>query len=230
MAEKRAPSPARLRRALATGDNPLSPFSVRVGSLAVTAALLPALVRVVSTRFTEGLRAALAAPEKASAVSLVTDAAWLVAPLLAAACGAALAIGFVQTGLAITLRRAEHFGARPFDGLRFLDVARALALAASAVAIAWFAVRALLPSLAAHAGKSAVLLADSGDVAFRVVWTSIACAGALAVTDVVFRRAAWIRRLGPSPEEEKRERRETEGAPEMRRARRRAHEELARDD
>jgi flagellar biosynthesis protein FlhB len=229
MAEKRPPSPARLRRALSAGDNPLSPFSVRVASLVVAAALLPALARVVSERFADGLRAALAAPEKIDAAARLSDAAWLVAPLLAAACGAAFATGFVQTGLTITPRRESPFGARS-DGLRFLDVARAIVLAAFVLASAWYAVRAILPAVAAHTGNAATLLADTGDVVSRVLWTSIIWAVALAAADVVLKRAAWIRRLSPSPDEQKRERRETEGAPEPRRARRRAHEELTRGE
>ncbi len=230
MADNRPPSPARLRRALASGDNPLSPSSVRVGSLVVAVALLPALARVVSTRFADTLHAALAAPEKADAASVVSDVAWLVAPLLAAAGAAAFAVGLVQTGFAITPRRAAPIAARFFDGVRLLDVARAIALAGLVFAGGWYVVRALLPGLGTHIGKSAALLGDSGDAVSRVAWTSIACAGALAAADVVLRRAVWLRRLAPSPEEQKRERRETEGAPEVRRARRRAHEDLTRSD
>ena len=136
----------------------------------------------------------------------------------------------MQTGLAIAPRHRTPLGGRLFDGLRFVDAARVLALAALVFTIAWYGLRAILPALAVHAGKSVALLADSSDAASRIAWTSIACAVAFAAGDVVLRRAAWIRRLSPSPEEQKRERRETEGAPEPRRARRRAHENLVRSD
>lgn len=227
MAENRPPSPARLRRALAAGDTPLSTFSVRVASLVVAATLLPALGRAVGARFGEALRAALAAPEKADPMSLSTDVAWLVAPLVAAAAATAFAAGFLQTGLTITRPTPPPLWARLLDATRLVDWGRTVALAAVAVALVWSGLRALLPAVAAHLGRSDALLDDTGKAAGRIAWTTLAFAVALAGADVALRRAAWLRRLAPSPEEQKRERREAEGAPELRRARRRAHEELA---
>ena len=226
MPEKLPPSPLRLRRALAAGDNPLSPFSVRVAAVAVAAALLPSLARVVRTRFGAALRAAVAAPERADATALVTDALWAVAPLLVAAAVAAFAAGSVQTGLPLT-PRPRRLPSPLFDARRLVDAARTLLLALGTLAVAWSTLRAALPALASHSGRSEALLGDAGNMAERIAWTSVALAAALAMADVVFQRAAWLERLAPSPEEQRRERRETEGAPEPRRARRRAHQDLA---
>jgi flagellar biosynthesis protein FlhB len=230
VAERRPPSPARLRRALAAGDSPISSFSVRVASFAAVLVLLPGLGRVATARFEEALRAALAHPEKAVPWSLATDVATLVAPLLIVGAAAAFAAGLVQTGAAVTIRRRGSAFARLFDGARVLDVARAFVLAVGVVAVSWYAVAHVLPLLAHHIGKSAVLLEDAGGAASRIAWSALALAFSLAVADVFVRRAFWLRRLSPSPEEAKRERREAEGVPEVRHARRRAHEALLRDD
>ncbi|HVW26128.1 MAG TPA: EscU/YscU/HrcU family type III secretion system export apparatus switch protein [Polyangiaceae bacterium] len=230
MPETRPPSPARLRRALAAGDTPLSPFAGRVASIVTAAALLPALAKAMSARFTEALRAAVSTPEKVDAASLATDVAWLVAPLVAAAGAAAFVVGFVQTGLAVARPAAAPLRSRLFDAFRAVDAARTLLFAAIALSGVWYALAGIFPALAAHIGRSDALLADSGNAAGRIAWTSIMVAVALAAADVALRRAAWLHRLAPSPEEQRRERREAEGAPELRRARRRAHEELARLD
>ncbi|HEX4341685.1 MAG TPA: EscU/YscU/HrcU family type III secretion system export apparatus switch protein [Polyangiaceae bacterium] len=228
MAERRRPSATRLRRALAAGDSPLSAFSVRVAVLAVVAALLPGLGRVVAAGFDRALHVALAHPESADATSLGADVASLLTPLLFAAVVTAFAVGFVQTGLAVAFRRRGSVLERLFDASRLVDAALGLFLAAGVVAVAWYGLRASLPPLARHAGKSAALLDDTGNLCGRIAWSALAVAFFLAALDVVLRRALWIRRLSPTPGEARRELRETEGAPEPRRARRRLHDELTR--
>src|SRR5581483_9103152 len=135
MAERLPPSPARLRRALAAGDNPLSPFSVRVASLVAVAALTPALARAVFARFDEALRAAMSAPEKVAPSSLAADVAWLVAPLLVAAGAVAFAVGVVQTGLAITRRPLPPVASRLFSAQRLVDALRHAVFAAALVGV-----------------------------------------------------------------------------------------------
>jgi type III secretion protein U len=198
--------------------------------LAVVVLLLPSLGRAVRASFGDALRTALAAPEKVSPAMLVTATAELVGPLLLAGAGAALAAGIAQTGLSLAWRRPAPLGARLFDGMRAYDVVRAVVILTALALIACRVVAGELPLLAGATGKSGTLLEQSGAVALAVVWPALAVVAALAATDVVIRRAAWMRRLSPSPEEAKRERRESEGDPEARRARRRAHEALARGE
>jgi len=228
--ERTRPSPARLRRALASGDSPISSFSVRAASLLVATLLLPGLGRALGAHFGDALRTGLQTPEKADPSTLVTTTASLVAPVLAASAAAALAIGSAQTGLAVAFRRRASVLARLFDGARVYDAARAVVLAAGVTAIAWYAAREALPGLATHAGRSSALLDDGGNLSGRIAWSSLALAFVLAATDVAVKRAVWLRKQSPTPAEAKRERRETEGDPDARRARRRAHEELARGD
>lgn len=226
MAERRAPSAARLRRALSSGDTPLSTFTVRAASLAVVALLLPALARAVSARFDEALRAALATPERVSPTDLARNAAVLVAPALVVGAAAALVAGVAQTGVAVAPRPAQR--GRLFDGLRAHDVTRALVAVAAILAVGWRAITRELPALATAMGRPGALLDVAAHLASSVVWPAVFVIAALAVADVVVRRVSWLRRLSPTPEEARRERRETEGDPLVRAARRREHERLAR--
>jgi len=203
---------------------------VRTGSLAVVILLLPSLGRAVHASFGDALRMALAAPEKLSPALLVTDTAELVGPLLLAGAGAALAAGIAQTGFSLAWRRPPSIGARLFDGMRAYEVVRAVLILTALALITCRVVTGELPLLAGETGKSGALLERAGHLPLAVGWPALAVIGVLAATDVVIRRAAWMKRLSPSPEEAKRERRESEGDPEARRARRRAHEALTRGE
>jgi flagellar biosynthesis protein FlhB len=228
VAERRPPSRARLLRALGAGDTPLSPFAVRAASLVVAVVLAPGLVRATSDRFTGALRAAVAAPERVAPAALATDTAILVAPLLIAASVAAVVAGVAQTG-GVFAWRAPRLG-RLLDELRAYDVARALVVAGVVAFIGWHAFAGELPLLAASLGNVGALLEGAARLASRVAWPAVAFLAFLAAIDIALRRTLWLRRLSPTLEEARRERRETEGAPEVREARRRAHERLSRKD
>jgi flagellar biosynthesis protein FlhB len=217
MAERRPPSRARRARALRAGDTPLSPFAVRAASLGVTILLAPSLLRALSAHFTEALHTAITKPESAAATSVPVDVAKLVAPLLLAAAVAALATGMTQTEATLAWR-PPRLG-RLFDPLRAYDVARALLIAAAVTFIGWRAFTGELPSLAAAIGKSGATLDASARLASSIAWPALALLILLATVDVVIRRAAWLERISPSPEEARRERRETEVSPEVRQAR-----------
>jgi flagellar biosynthesis protein FlhB len=227
VAERRPPSAARLRRALAAGDTPASSFAVRAASLVVAAALLPALARAVAARFDELLRAAIAHPDAAAPTALPVDVATLAAPVLCAALVAALAAGMSQTGLTLSPRPARRIG-RFFDGLRAHDVVRALLVAIAVAGLGLRAIASGLPVAARAVGHPRALLDVAGEVAQKALWPCVALVVALAFADVLVRRAVWLRRLSPTPEEARRERSETEGDPVIRAARRRIHEQLTR--
>jgi flagellar biosynthesis protein FlhB len=224
VAERRAPSATRLRRALATGDTPLSSFAVRAASLATVAILVPSLGRAVAARFGELLRSGVLRPESVAPAAAAKDVAVLAAPVIVVAAAAALFAGMAQTGLAVA-PRPPRLG-RFFDALRAYDVVRAFVVALAVVAIGWRATVSELPALAFAMGRASTLLAVGEDLADAVLWPSVAVVVVLAIGDIVVRRTVWLRRLSPTPEEAKRERRESEVPPELRAARRREHERL----
>jgi flagellar biosynthesis protein FlhB len=208
----------------------LSSFAVRAASLTVIVLLLPGLGKAVHAAFGAAVRKAIAEPERVAPSSVVTDTAMFVGPLLLAGAAAALAAGMAQTGLLFARRRPASIAARLFDPMRAYDVARA-ALILTAIGFAACRVVAQeLPALAHAMGKSSALVEAAGRMTLSVAWPALAVIAVLAATDVVVRRAVWMNRLRPSPEEAKRERRESEGDPEVRRARRRAHEAVVRGE
>jgi type III secretion protein U len=233
-----APTPRRLRRALAEGDAPVSAIATRTSVLIVALLLAPSASRAVAERFRGALRATLDGPGEAPAVSaggVALDVLALAGPLLAAMAAAALVVGLVQTGGVVTLgsstRRAEvGVFARVFSGASFV---RALVAAATAVSVLVGAAvflrahgRDLVPTL----GARDVALAGLGAFALRSGWIAGAVLAAGAAVDLVVERLLWLRRLRMTLPELKRERREAEGDPNVARERRRLHEALARGE
>ena len=192
--------------------------------------LLPSLGKAVHAAFSAAIQKAIAEPEHVTTSSVVTDTAMLVGPLLLAGAGASLAAGVAQIGLVFARRRPTPIAERLFAPMRAYDVTRALLILVAALFVACHSIVQELPALANATGKSGALVEVAGRLALSVAWPAIAVIGALAATDVVVQRAAWTNRLRPSPEEAKRERRESEGDPEVRRARRRAHEAVVRGE
>ena len=192
--------------------------------------LLPGLGKAVHAAFGAALEKAIAEPERVAPSSVVTDTAMLVGPLLLAGAAAALATGMAQTGLLFARRPRAPISARLFDPMRAYDVARAALVLTAALFVACRGVVQELPALADAAGKSGALVEAAGHLTLSIAWPAVFVIAALAATDVVVRRTAWMNRLRPSPEEAKRERRESEGGPEVRRARRRAHEAVVRGE
>ena len=192
--------------------------------------LLPSLGKAVHVAFGAAVRKALTEPERVAPSSVVTDTAMFVGPLLLAGAAAAIAAGMAQTGLLFARRRPAPIAARLFDTMRAYDVARAALVLAAALFVACRSVVQELPALADATGKSGALVDTAGHLALSIAWPAVAVIAALAAADVVVQRAVWMNRLRPSPEEAKRERRESEGDPEVRRARRRAHEAVVRGE
>jgi flagellar biosynthesis protein FlhB len=226
-------TPRRLRQARERGD---SAVSVTVGQslgFALVLALLPALLVALASAVGAALRAAIidARPD-------LDHAAWLwvllSAPVLGVAGLASAFVGFVQTGAAFTASRVAPDFSRldPVSGIkalftleRLFSLLRSL-LAALAVAwLCWGALRDHLADVAASAGRAEAVATLSWLLGKRLLWGAAVVALVLAAVDYFFVRRAWLARQRMTKDEVRREHRESEGDPEIKAARRRAHQE-----
>lgn len=234
-------TPKRLRKAREEGDSPLSAFASQSVAFLVVVALAPAAFVALASRAGADLRSAIAvaaepAPSVAFDGSAVAGAVVaLAAPILGAAAVAAAVASLVQTGGVIAMKRLAPrldkldpiAGLRQlFSSTRLVAVARAALYAAG---VAWFAYGALRD----HAGdlaRSAGRLDAAGGVAATLAIGLAKRAAVLglflAVVDVVVTRRAWNKRLMMSKDEVKREHKESEGDPQLKAARERAHHEV----
>jgi len=230
------PTPRRLRKAREQGDSPVSGAFIQAAAFAVALALAPAALESTAARAAELLRAAI---ERGSApldsVGLSLTVVVLVLPVVGAAALVAALVGLVQTGgnLAFGKLAPDLSRANPFTGLKnLLSAPRALALLralVAAIVVAWLAVRLTLDHAADFANAAGDARAAGGIAATlvkRLAWLAALVAVALAGVDLVVTRWAWLRRHRMTRDEVKRELREAEGDPELRAARRRAHQEM----
>ena len=122
---------------------------------------------------------------------------------------------------------------RTVAGLKnVLSSQRALALVRAllgATLVGWLAVGLLVDqskTLASTVGDPVQGLYLAATLTNQLVWLAAWVGIALGMVDLLFVRRAWIRRLMMSHHEIRQELRESEGDPQLKAARRRAHEEL----
>jgi type III secretion protein U len=235
------PTPKRLRKAAEDGQTPLSTFASQSVAFLCAVAVAPAAVTALTTRVSVDLRGAIAsAAEPAPTLSFDTAALasgilLASAPILAAAAVAAGVASAVQTGgviatkkLAPNLERLNPIaGARQlFSPERAFAVARA---GAFAIAVAWIARSVLVPHLADLArgtGQLDGVLRLASTLTMDLVKRAALVGLVLGALDIVITRRSWRNRLRMSKEEVKREHKESEGDPQLKAARERAHQEL----
>jgi flagellar biosynthesis protein FlhB len=230
------PTPRRLRKAREQGDSPVSGALMQAVGFLAALALAPAAVAATAVHASELLRAAIErgeAPASVSRLALVT--AGLVLPLVGAGALLVAAAGFVQTGGAVAFHKLapDLSRANPFTGLqhvvsgqRFVGVLRALL---AALLVGFFGIRLIVDhagDLANATGDAAAGAAVAGTLAWRLGWLAALAGLFLAGLDLLVTRYAWLRRHRMTKDEVKREFRETEGDPEIKAARRRAHQEM----
>ncbi|HEY6081014.1 MAG TPA: EscU/YscU/HrcU family type III secretion system export apparatus switch protein [Polyangiaceae bacterium] len=234
MAEKtEQPTQRRLNKARQEGDSAVSVSLAQGASLLVVLALLPAFAAALAAALGAGLRAAIATGQ-----ADLAGAAWLClalsAPLLGAAAFVSLVLGLLQTGGAFTASRFAPDLARldPFQGIkglftleRFFSLARSLLAALAVGWLSWGLLRDHLGDIASTAGRAEAVAATSWLLGRRLLWAAALVGLVLGVADYAFVRRAWLRRHRMSKDELKREQRESEGDPEVKAARRRAHQE-----
>jgi flagellar biosynthesis protein FlhB len=242
MSEKsELPTRKRIDQARAEGDSPHSAFASQALSFLVALAVLPAAVSASALEISRLLRASLASAAHASldAHLAVFGAARAVMrlslPLLAAVAATSTLASLVQTGGVFSPQKLAFDAARldVLKGLgrlvsieRLVAVLRAALLAGACGLLGYSAIRATLPSLAHLPARPEaapfLALASALSMAQRAAMLGLG----VAVLDVVWTRRAWLSRLRMSKDEVKREHRESEGDPELKAARERAHQEL----
>ena len=234
-------TPKRQRKAAGEGDSGGSTFAAQAAGFLVAAALLPGAAKVAVERISWEMTSALAAaadPEPTAQIDplrLAIDVLAITTPLLLAAAVTGAVAMLVQTGGAVSMQRMSLKWVRldPVQGLanllsaqRGLTVLRALILAG---VVGWLAERTVI----AHLGdvtRTGGRLAYAGPLANEMVGTllrTVAFVGlALGAVDLVVTRRAWAKRLRMTKDEVKREHKESEGDPQVKAARERAHHEM----
>lgn len=229
------PTPRRLKEAEKQGDFAVSAALSQAAAFLVVLSLVPALI---SATFSAGARAlhaaiggqALRPLELALLVLAVTS------PVLGAAAVTSLVSGLVQSGGVVSLARVAPRLDRlnPLNGLRGLfslervvGVARALVAGAIVLWLAGSTLRALVPGLASTPGELALALGLAGDASARIARGAAFVGLGLGLLDLLVVRRAFTQRWMMTRAEVQRDFRESEGDPELKAARRRAHQEVA---
>jgi flagellar biosynthesis protein FlhB len=217
----------RLRRALLSGDAPLSALAVRTASLGVIASLGVGAVRAVRASFDEALHGAVSGATGSPAVLLgaaLRDVLLLATPCIAAGAVTALLGGVSQTGGVIAWRRPARTEREPLPS-RAYAAARGLV---TAVAV-WIALLLTLAwhgrDLASAIGQSDRLASATVSAGSELVVVVVSVLAVVSLGDIAVQRIFWRRRASLSPSAERRERRDREGDPYVKEARRRLHRE-----
>lgn len=237
MSEKtEEPTPRRLERARRDGDAPVSSALMGAVALVVAASLAPGVVRASASAVRSMLVGILAHPDSLpSATFALRTGVALCAPLLLAVAAAAALVGAVQTRALVAPARIAPkldrlspaaLARSLFSPQRAFSVARALL---TAVVVGWLVVRRLedrLPDLANATGNLQAAAIAAGSIAGSIVRDAVLMVLALGIVDLVITRRTWLSRLRMTRQEVQREHRESEGDPQLKSARERAHQEL----
>lgn len=235
------PTPKRIRKAQEEGNSPLSAFASQSVAFLCAVALAPAAVGALASRAGGDLRAAIGRAADVSpsvsfdGASLAAAVILLSAPVLGAAAVAGAVTSLVQTGGVIATKKLTPNLAKlnPIDGLkqlvsaqRLVTVLRAALFGAAVAWIAHGALRENAASLARAAGRLDAAIALAGVLSLEVAKKAAVVGLFLGTVDLVVSRRAWRKRLMMSKAEVKREYKESEGDPQLKAARERAHQEL----
>ena len=234
-------TPKKLLKAQEEGDSPISAFASQSVAFLCAAFVAPAAITALASQSAIDLRSAIAyAAEPSPAATLApaavaTTVVLLTVPILAAAAVAAAVAAVVQSGGVVATRRLQPKLERLnfIAGFRQLfSTSRLVAIGRSALfgaAVAWFAYAALRDhagDIARSAGRLPEAGALAGYVALGVVKRAAVLGVFLAVLDVVVTRRAWHKKLMMTKTDVKREHKESEGDPQLKAARERAHHEM----
>jgi type III secretion protein U len=231
------PTPRKLAKSREKGDAWASAPTAQSIAFLVAVLMVPATIAATAAQASTMLRAALAggtAPPLAheSAVRAVVA---LVAPPLAAIAACSILVTLVQTGALFAPRRTLPDWGRlnPIAGLRSLvsgsriwNVARALLAAIAVAYLAWRAFLLHASDLAHAVGHFPASAAISKYAAYRLARDAAIVGIAFAAIDIIVSRRAFSSKLRMTKAEVKRESRESEGDPQLKAARQRAHQEM----
>lgn len=227
------PTPRRLRKAREEGDVPVSRVLAQAVGFVAALAVLPA-GSVAAARTCGELMVRAIEGQRIEALELAKSVLVLSLPVIGVAAFAAAATTFATSGGLIALGRVQPKLSRLdfFQGLRGLfeptrlfGVLRALLGAAVVVILAYATLVSALPGLVNTSGEVSAGIALAGESARSLLWWVAALGLALGLIDLLMVRRAWLKRWMMTRDEVKREFKESEGDPELRAARRRAHQE-----
>jgi len=230
------PTPKRLAKAREKGDVAVSGAASQALGFVVALVVVPGTIVATAAEASAVFRRALAGEALGSVAEMVTrTVVLLVTPLLAAVAMAAALATLVQTGALFAPARVQPdlgkldllAGLQSLvSGQRFWNVGRAFVTALAVAFLAWRGFATHLGDLAHSVGepRGAGMMATL--VAKRMARDAAAVGLFLAVIDLVVVRRALRARLRMTKAEVKREHRESEGDPQWKAARHRAHQEM----
>lgn len=230
------PTPQRLRKAREQGDSPISAPLTQALSFVVAVALAPAAVAATFARAAELLPRAIENPASPhSPLGMALDVVGLSAPIVAAAALAAGVGGLVQSGGVVAWKKLgpDFSKLNPAKGLeslvsreRLIGIVRALL---ASLLVGYLASKLLVShagDVAASVGEPAKGSVVAGHLSSKLGWLAALVGLTLAGIDLLVVRQAWLRRNRMSKDEVKREHKESEGDPELKAQRHRAHQEM----
>lgn len=233
------PTPRRLEKARREGNVPMSQAVLQALGMLVALALAPSALTASAQRAVEMLVATLERANEPHPAISPAHVAWTAAelslPLLVAVAATVSVAGFVQSKgvfalgkLAPDLSRMSPLSLFQslFSAQRMFGIVRALVTAA---VVAYLVVRRLelhIVDLARTAGRVDAAIAAAGTISFAIARDVVVVLLVLAVADLVVVHRSWFSRLKMTRSEVKREYKESEGDPQLKAARERAHQEL----
>ncbi|HEY1959122.1 MAG TPA: EscU/YscU/HrcU family type III secretion system export apparatus switch protein [Polyangiaceae bacterium] len=234
------PTPKRLRKAREEGDSGVSTQAAQAIAFLVAVSLAPAAVSALASRSSDLLKSAIAragdaTPGAVDPTGFAMPVVLLIVPVLLAAGFASAVVQFVQTGGFIASKKLTPKLDRLnlFEGIKGLfSSVRAIAVVRAVLAgsiVAWLAFRGLRAHAAdvAHvAGQLGFVGMLAGEIARQACRDAALFGIAVGAVDLFVTRRAWMKRLRMSKDEVKREYKESEGDPQMKAARERAHHEM----
>lgn len=234
-------TPKRLRKAQEEGDSPISSFASQAVAFLAAVAIAPAAITAVAERAGTDLRAAIARAGDPSIgvhfdpAALATSVVLLSAPILAAAGVASAVASVVQSGGVVATKKLVPKLDRldlvnGFKGLfsptRLVAILRAALFGAGVTYLAVSLLRDHAPDIARSTGRTSAAAMVAGVLALAIVKRAAILGLFLAVVDVVVTRRSWRKKLMMSKTEVKQEHKESEGDPQLKAARERAHHEM----
>ncbi|MBX3189786.1 MAG: EscU/YscU/HrcU family type III secretion system export apparatus switch protein [Labilithrix sp.] len=234
-------TPKKQRKALEEGDSPISSFASQSVAFLFAVALAPAAIGALASRAGADLRAAIArAADPAVTIAfdpakVATSVVALTVPILVAAGVSAAIASVVQSGGVIATKRLTPKLERLdviaglgqlFSTSRLVAILRAALFAAGVAWIAYSALRDRAGDIARITGRIDAAAPVAATIAQSVVERAAILGVFLAVVDVVVTRRAWRKKLMMTKSEVKREHKESEGDPQHKAARERAHHEM----
>jgi flagellar biosynthesis protein FlhB len=232
-------TPKRLKKALEDGDSGQSSFFAQSLAFVIAVLLLENIARSVGEGFDADMHAALSP----SARNLDGIPTWIALRVLAlslpvlGACALVSGVSlYVQSGGVFTTKQLfspKWEKLNPFEGIknllsgnRLVSVLRALVLAGLASFLAYRTLKTALPDLRNATGQLEHTAKLAGVLVMQILkplaWFSLGA----SVLDVAYQKWSRSNRLRMSKDEVKREYRESEGDPQLKAARERAHHEL----